>query len=145
MQAFELTVQAAYRIFNLAAAVLSAFAVRKRISLSEDSDQMAPPFGNLPPLKRWTKLFTLTLFVRTFLFANKNELLHLVQQLIVFYSSVLFSSASAGVSVSAGASVSVSFAGSAAGSAFLMSLRQSSWSFISLSKLSPSIFSYSSR
>ena len=46
------------------------------------------------------------------------------------YSSVLFSSASAGESVSAGASVSVSFTGSAAGSAFLISLRQSSWSMM---------------
>ena len=27
---------------------------------------MAPPFGNLPPLKRWAKLFTLCLFVRAF-------------------------------------------------------------------------------
>ena len=30
------------------------------------SDQMAPPFGNPPPLKRWTKLFTLLSFALTF-------------------------------------------------------------------------------
>ena len=49
------------RIFNLSAISLIMFAVSKRISLSEDSDQMAPPSVDfLNPLP-------LCLFMRDFL------------------------------------------------------------------------------
>ena len=61
MQGFEFTVQAALGLLYLSAVVLSAFAVGKKISLLASSDQMAPLFGNPPPLKRWTKLFTFVL------------------------------------------------------------------------------------
>ena len=67
MQGFEFSVQAALEIFYLLANVLITLTTRKRISLSADSDQMAPPSGLPPPLKSWTKLFTLTLFVLIFL------------------------------------------------------------------------------
>ena len=52
--------------FSQSANGLIALAARKRISLLASSDQMAPPFGNPPPLKRWTKLFTLLSFALTF-------------------------------------------------------------------------------
>ncbi len=58
--------QAALGIFNLSAVVFIMFAVGKRISSSEEDDQMAPPFGNLPPLKRWAKLFTFVLICADF-------------------------------------------------------------------------------
>ena len=66
MQALELKVQAALGIFNLSAVVFIMFAVGKRISSFEEDDQMAPPFGNLPPLKRWAKLFTFVLICADF-------------------------------------------------------------------------------
>jgi len=66
LQALELKVQAALGIFNLSAVVFIMFAVGKRISSSEEDDQMAPPFGNLPPLKRWAKLFTFVLICADF-------------------------------------------------------------------------------
>ena len=43
MQAFELKVQAALGIFSQSSNVLIIYAVSKRISLSEDSDNVAPP------------------------------------------------------------------------------------------------------
>jgi hypothetical protein len=66
LQALELKMQAALGIFNLSAVVFIMFAVGKRISSSEEDDQMAPPFGNLPPLKRWAKLFTFVLICADF-------------------------------------------------------------------------------
>ena len=67
MQDFEISVQAAYVIYNQSANVVIILAVSKKVSSLASDDQMAPPFGNLPPLKRWAKLFTLCLFVRIFL------------------------------------------------------------------------------
>ena len=67
MQDFEISVQAAYVIYNQSANVAIILAVSKKVSSLASDDQMAPPFGNLPPLKRWAKLLTLCLFVRTFL------------------------------------------------------------------------------
>ena len=74
LQVFELKVQAALELFNLSANGLIFSAVSKRISQVNvvyhcgKGDQMAPPSGLPPPLKSWTKLFTLILFVLTFLF-----------------------------------------------------------------------------
>jgi len=46
LQDFELKVQAALGLLYLSAISLDAFTVRKRISLSADSDQMALPSGH---------------------------------------------------------------------------------------------------
>ncbi|MFR0736563.1 MAG: hypothetical protein ACLSHR_06470 [Oscillospiraceae bacterium] len=58
MSAFEITVQAALGFVSQSANDFIIYAASKKISLSADSDQMAPPSGLLPPLKSWTKLFT---------------------------------------------------------------------------------------
>ena len=80
MQDFEFLVQAALKIFYLLANVLITLDACKRISSLASDDQMAPPFGNLPPLKRWTKLFTFVLICELFLFVcfAEKELLHFV-------------------------------------------------------------------
>ena len=59
LQDFKFSVQAAFGFVSQSAIALIMFAVSKRISLSADSDQMAPPSGLPPPLKSWTKLFAL--------------------------------------------------------------------------------------
>ena len=66
MQDFEISVQAAYVIYNQSANVVIILAVSKKVSSLASDDQMAPPFGNLPPLKRWTKLFTFVLICADF-------------------------------------------------------------------------------
>ena len=47
MQGFEFTVQAALGLFIQSDNVLIIHIASEKISLSADSDQMAPPFGNL--------------------------------------------------------------------------------------------------
>ena len=64
--------QAALWIYNLTALVLIALFVNKRISSLASDDQMAPPFGNLPPLKSWTKLFTFVLICADFFISIKR-------------------------------------------------------------------------
>ena len=81
MQGFEFSVQAALGPLYLSAISLIALTTRKRISLSADSDQMAPPSGLPPPLKSWTKLFT-------FVF-DSVDLLALLLHLL--FSSVILS------------------------------------------------------
>ncbi len=66
MQDFEISVQAAYVIYNQSANVVIILAVSKKVSSLASDDQMAPPFGNLPPLKRWAKLFTFVLICADF-------------------------------------------------------------------------------
>ena len=66
MQDFEISVQAAYVIYNQSAIVVIILAVSKMGSSLASDDQMAPPFGNLPPLKRWAKLFTFVLICADF-------------------------------------------------------------------------------
>ena len=66
MQDFEISVQAAYVIYNQSANVVIILAVSKKVSSLASDDQMAPPFGNLPPLKRWAKLFTFVLICAEF-------------------------------------------------------------------------------
>jgi hypothetical protein len=66
MQDFEISVQAAYVIYNQSAIVVIILAVSKKVSSLASDDQMAPPFGNLPPLKRWAKLFTFVLICADF-------------------------------------------------------------------------------
>ena len=66
MQDFEIPVQAAYVIYNQSANVVIILAVSKKVSSLASDDQMAPPFGNLPPLKRWAKLFTFVLICADF-------------------------------------------------------------------------------
>ena len=66
MQDFEISVQAAYVIYNQSAIVVIILAVSKKVSSLASDDQMAPPFGNLPPLKRWAKLFTFVLICAAF-------------------------------------------------------------------------------
>ena len=64
--------QAALGFFIQSANVLIIHTASERISQVNvvyhcgSSNQMAPPFGNPPPLKRWTKLFTLLSFVLIF-------------------------------------------------------------------------------
>ena len=74
-----------YGFTNLSAYTLIIYAASKRISLSADSDQMAPPSGLPPPLKRWTKLFALCLFVLTF-FICFSYLVFILY--LLFYSPV---------------------------------------------------------
>ena len=66
MQDFEISVQAAYVIYNQSAIVVIILAVSKKVSSLASDDQMTPPFGNLPPLKRWAKLFTFVLICADF-------------------------------------------------------------------------------
>ena len=66
MQDFEISVQAAYVIYNQSANVVIILAVSKKVSSLASDDQMAPPFGNLPPLKRWAKLFPFVLICADF-------------------------------------------------------------------------------
>ena len=66
MQDFEISVKAAYVIYNQSANVVIILAVSKKVSSLASDDQMAPPFGNLPPLKRWAKLFTFVLICADF-------------------------------------------------------------------------------
>ena len=66
MHDFEISVQAAYVIYNQSAIVVIILAVSKKVSSLASDDQMAPPFGNLPPLKRWAKLFTFVLICADF-------------------------------------------------------------------------------
>ena len=66
MQDFEISVQAAYVIYKQSAIVVIILAVSKKVSSLASDDQMAPPFGNLPPLKRWAKLFTFVLICADF-------------------------------------------------------------------------------
>ena len=62
MQDFEISVQAAYVIYNQSAIVVIILAVSKKVSSLASDDQMAPPFGNPPPLKRWAKLICADFF-----------------------------------------------------------------------------------
>ena len=58
---FKFNVQAALVFVSQSAVSSLALTVSKQISLLASSDQMAPPSGLPPPLKRWTKLFTFVL------------------------------------------------------------------------------------
>ena len=93
LQDFELTVQAALGIFNQTANSLITLTARKRISQvnavyhCSNSDQMAPPFGNPPPLKRWTKLFALLSFVLFFQIVLLSDITHSGKHLVCAYSA----------------------------------------------------------
>ena len=58
---FKFNVQAALVFVSQSAVSSLALTVSKQISLLASSDQMAPPSGLPPPLKRRTKLFTFVL------------------------------------------------------------------------------------
>ena len=71
-------------ILSLSANGLIVINASEWISPSAEGDQMAPPFGNLPPLKRWTKLFAFVLICADFIIGT-SVVLPTKEQLL-FYS-----------------------------------------------------------